>query len=153
MPGKKGRSGRRAGSTSWWRNPVALAGHHLNVLIELWLADVPIQIAPDRWLVQPVQLEQDERGHTVPPKPDERRHTVPPKIKRALAKIAIAHVMKVYEEHRLKRPKMDDVMAWSRRRAPFTTLRRKAGSAVDEREVAYRQYIEEMANAWRGEQR
>ena len=77
MAGKKGRSGRPSGSTSWWRNPTALAGHHLNVLIEMWLGGVPIQVAPKRWLVQPT----------------ERRHTVPPKIKRALAAMAIGHVM------------------------------------------------------------
>ena len=40
MAGKPGRSGRRPGSLSWSKNPVARAGHHLNVLIEMWLAGV-----------------------------------------------------------------------------------------------------------------
>jgi hypothetical protein len=122
MAGKKGRSGRRPGSRSWHRNPKALAGQRLNVLIEMWLAGVPIQVAPNRWLVQPT----------------ERRHTVPPKIKRVLAEIAS-----------LGRPDVEDVMAWSRRRAPSVSLRRKVGVATDEREVAYRKRVQDMASAWR----
>ena len=38
MAGKKGRSGRRKGSLSWSKNPTAVAGHHLQTLIEMWLA-------------------------------------------------------------------------------------------------------------------
>jgi hypothetical protein len=125
MAGKKARSGRRPGSLSWHRNPTALAGQGLNVLIEMWLAGVPIQVAHKRWLVQPTA----------------RRHTVPPKIKRVLAAIAIGQV--------LKQSDIEDVMAWSRRRAPSVSLRRKVGSATDEREVAYRKRVQDMASGWR----
>ena len=47
MAGKKGRSGRRKGSLSWSKNPTAVAGHHLQTLIEMWLAGVPIKVSPD----------------------------------------------------------------------------------------------------------
>jgi hypothetical protein len=135
MAGKKGRSGRRSGSTSWWRNPTALAGHHLNVLIEMWLGGVPIQVAPKRWLVQPT----------------EQRHTVPPKIKRALAAMAVGHVLALYPN--LRRPSVDAVIAWTRRRAPSLTLRHAVRStSPDEREVAYQEYLDyldHLTTAWK----
>jgi hypothetical protein len=131
MAGKAARSGRRSGSTSWWRNPVALAGHHLNVVIEMWLAGVPIKIGPDRWLKPPM----------------ERRHTVPPRILRALAEFAIGQMLNANPS--LKRPDVDLVLAWARRKAPPITLRRKAGSTVDEREAAYLEGVKDMANAWK----
>ena len=43
MVGVKGRSGRPPGSTSWWRSPVAIAAHNLSVLMEMWVAGVPIR--------------------------------------------------------------------------------------------------------------
>jgi hypothetical protein len=79
MAGVKGRSGRLAGSISYPKNPTALAGHHLKVLIEAWLAGVPIKIGHDRYLVQPA----------------ERRYTVPPKVMRVLAEFAIGHMLDV----------------------------------------------------------
>jgi hypothetical protein len=110
MAGKKGRSGRPRGSLSWTKNPVALAGHRLNILIEMWLAGVPLPTRPGRWLVQPT----------------ERRHTVPPKIKRVLAEMAIRHVLFLdAESPAVRYIGVDDVLTWSRRRAPNTTLRRK----------------------------
>jgi hypothetical protein len=130
MAGKKRCSGRRPGSLSWHRNPTALAGQRLNVLIEMWLAGVPIQVAPKRWLAQPTEC----------------RHTVPPKIKRVLAEIAIGQVLGRYPS--LRRPGIESVMAWSRRRAPSVSLRRKVGAGTDEREVAYRQRVQDMTNAW-----
>jgi hypothetical protein len=93
MAGKKGRSGRPRGSTSWSRNPTALAGHHLNVLIEMWLGGAPIQVTPKRWLERPT----------------EQRHTVPPKIKRVLAAMAVGHVLDLYPN--LPRPSVDAVIA------------------------------------------
>jgi hypothetical protein len=69
---------------------------------------VPIQVGPGRWLVQPT----------------ERKHTVPPKIKRELAVFAIEHTRSLYG----KRPGVDEVLAWTRRRAPAATLRRKQQS-------------------------
>ena len=129
MAGKKGRSGRRPvnitvdmwlagvrpGSLSWPKNPTALAGNHLNVLIELWLLGVPIHVAPKGWLVQPT----------------ERRHTVPPKIKRALAAMAVGHVLALYPN--LRRPSVDAVIAWTRRRAPSLTLRHAVRSTSTRR--------------------
>ena len=134
MAGKKGRSGRRRGSTSWWRNPTALAGHHLSVLIEAWLGGVPIQIG-DRWLKQPT----------------ERRYTVPPKIKWVLAALAIRHVMRNdCEVDRVLALNVADVLPWARRRAPPVTLRRAARSTPrDEREVAYEEHLDNLTTAWK----
>jgi hypothetical protein len=121
MAGRKGRSGRLPGSLSWMKNPTALAGHHLNGLIEKWLAGMPIQTGPDSWLVQPIY----------------RRHTVPPRIKQALAVMAIRHVMELCPH--LRRPSIAQVLAWSRRQAPSATLRHAARSKPrDEREAAHR---------------
>jgi hypothetical protein len=89
MAGKKGRSGRRKGSLSWFRNPVAVAGRHLEVLMEMWLAGTPIKVGPDRWLVQPIKR---------------REGTVPPEIIRALAKIAIAQVMELQRQRQDAKP-------------------------------------------------
>jgi hypothetical protein len=132
MAGVKGRSGRRTGSLSWHRNPTALAGHHLQGLIEAWLAGVPIKVSHDRCLVPPTK----------------RRHTVPPKIKRVLAQVALGHVLELYPQWRTD---VDRVLTWVRRRAPHSTLRRKVSLTMDEREAAYRQYDE--ANAWKGGER
>ena len=132
MAGRKGRSGRRAGSLSWSKNPTALAGNQLNVYIEEWLGGVPIPTRSGRWLVQPT----------------ERRYTVPPKIKGVLALIAIEHVMNLYRN--LKRPEVDAVLAWSRRRAPSITLRRPARAKPrDAREAAYHAVGCRLANAWK----
>jgi hypothetical protein len=133
MAGKEGRSSRPSGSTSWWRNPVALAGHHLNGLIEMWLAGVPIRVGPKRWLLQPM----------------ERRHTVPPRIMRVLAEAAIAQML--HANPGLKRPDVDLVLAWARRRAPAITLRRAARLTPrdKEREAAFQEYLDDMASAWK----
>jgi len=119
MVGKKGHSGRPPGSISRFKNPVARCGHRLNVLIEIWLGHAP-----------------------------ERRFTVPPKIKRALAEQAIREELDMIEldpenpeevvvvdvepvASPFLRPgwcrfSLDDVLAWSRRRAPEgPSLRRK----------------------------
>ena len=178
MSGKKGRSGRRPGSISYPKNPTALAGHHLKVLIEMWLAGVPIRIG-DRYLVP-----ESERRHTVPP---ERRHTVPPKIMRVLAEVAIGHMLNVtrgltrlspgltrldvdevrrrraasrtplnereFERETAYQEFVDKVLAWARRRAPGSTLRRVVRSTpLDEREATYRSCNEDAANAWKGKQ-
>ena len=52
MVGVKGRSGRPRGSLSYPKNPTALAGHHLNILIEAWLAGVPIKVNLNKCLAQ-----------------------------------------------------------------------------------------------------
>ena len=135
MAGKKGKSGRRPGSTSWWRNPAALAGHQLNAYIEAWLGGVPIRVQTregDRWLMPPT----------------ERRYTVPPKVKRMLAEMAINHVLDSYPN--LKRTTIEQVLAWSKRQAPSVTLRRQARAKPrDETEIAYREMIERLENAWK----
>jgi hypothetical protein len=131
MVGAKGRSGRPRGSLSHLRNPTALAGHHLNILIEAWLAGVPIQVSPDKCLAPPTEL----------------RYTVPPRIKRVLAEIAIQHILNISPG--LKRPDIEQVLVWARRRAPSVTLRRKARTTVDEREMAYREYDKAIAAAWK----
>lgn len=116
MAGKKGRSGRPKGAVSWMCNPVALAGHHLNVLMEMWLAGVPM--GREVWMWGEPALWMG------PSPPDERRRTVPPKIKRVLARFAIAHVLKMHPD--MRPPPIDAVLSWSRRRAPAVTLRRQA---------------------------
>jgi hypothetical protein len=138
MAGKKGRSGRRPGSRSL-SNPVALAGHHLAVLIEMWLARAPIKVAPNRR-----------------PK---RRRTIPPKIKRGLAKKAIAHVVELASlrvGHRrgakdFYEPDIDDVLQYARRRAPAVTLRddKKRQSHADPREAAFRLLELRARHGWR----
>jgi hypothetical protein len=168
MAGEKGRSGRPNGRTSWWRNPVALAGHDLNGLIEHWLAGAPIRIG-DGWLEGP----------------NERRSTVPPKIKRVLAIMAIEQVMEAHADAaaqdsaadvvcsvalklgvpvhviraqqlrdarghpKFKRPNVKDVLAWSRRHAPSVTLRRERRRNHDERRDAFEEYVRELETGWR----
>ena len=147
MAGKKGRSGRRMGSLSWSKTPAALAGHYLNSLIEMWLAGVPIPTRPDWWLMQPTG----------------RRHTVPPEIKRALAQAAIEYVVRLdakaieqaKEQGRrhgppITRPSSDQVLAWSRRRAPAVTLRHKANSAArTPAQRAWEERVVRLENAWK----
>jgi hypothetical protein len=108
MVGKKGRSGRRRGSFSRFKNPVAYAGIHLIGLKRWWQAGVPIQIGPDRWLVQPSELGCP----------------VPSKVEHALAECAIAHIVQLYAEagkagmldeakEPVKPPLVEQVMAWA----------------------------------------
>ena len=134
MAGKKGRSGRRRRSTSWWRNPTALAGHHLNVLIEAWLGGVPIQIgrplakaangAPIHGTAENQMGTGCDRNST---RDEERLRG------RSRAALNVA-----------------DVLAWARRRAPSVTLRRAARSTPrDEREVAYEEYLDNLTTAWK----
>jgi hypothetical protein len=129
VAGVKGRSGRPPGSRRW--NPTALAGHHLQVLIELWLAGAPIK-ATEIWMADaPIKLAD---RYLAPPA--KSRHTVPPRIKRALAEMAIRHVQDVIAEaapyidvEQVLPPYIDveQVLLWVRRRAPANTLRRKRG--------------------------
>ena len=88
------RRGRPRGALSWARNPVNFAAHHAKVLLELWLAGVPIQIGPEYNLL-PSLMTTDRR--LVQPK--ERERTVPPRIKRVLCRLAIAHVVEHFSQH------------------------------------------------------
>jgi hypothetical protein len=113
----------------------------------MWLAGVPIPTRPDLWLVQPTG----------------RRHTVPPEIKRALAQAAIEYVVwldakaieQAIEQGRrhgppITRPSTDQVLAWSRRRAPAVTLRRKANSAArTPAQRAWEERVGRVENAWK----
>jgi hypothetical protein len=109
MSGKKGRSGRRRGRLSF--TPTKLAGHHLAVFIDMWLAGVPIG-AGDHYILPPTK----------------RRYTVPKRIKRALAVFAIEHLAAI--DPNWRRPNIDGVIAWTRRRAPKNTLRRRRRSGL-----------------------
>src|SRR5260370_31743498 len=101
------RRGRPPGSTSAWKNPVSRAANFGNLLMEAWLAGVPIQVRPDRWL----------------PLPTERRYTVPPRYKRVLAQMAVNYEKSLYPDVKLS---VDQVLAQMSRRAPSISLRRKA---------------------------
>jgi hypothetical protein len=127
MPGKKGRSGRPRGSLSWTKNPAALAGHELNVAMEMWLAGAPV-------------------GSLAPP--TTRRFTVPVKVKRPLATLAIQHVIRLYPG--LQRPTVDQVIAWTRRRAPSGSLRRRSSDVPrDDKERAYQEVEARDRHAWK----
>lgn len=118
MAGKPGRSGRRKGSISYPKNPVALAGHHLNVLKEMWLSGAPISGVEPR----------SKRAQSVPP--------VPPTIGRRLAEIVISHLLNIGSL--AHPPDIQQVLEWSRRHPPRSTVRvtsdlrlarRRAGAA------------------------
>ena len=104
VPARRKR-GRPRGSQSWWKNPVNVARHHANGLLELWLATAPV-----------------------------RRYTVPPKIKRRLCEAAIDHLEDIHRKSieqgipsAWKRPDIEQVLAAVNRRAPDgPSLRRKA---------------------------
>ena len=96
---------------------------------------MPIQVGADRWLKPPT----------------ERRYTAPPKIKWLLAVMAIRHVMmNDCEFDRVMTLDVADVLEWARRRAPSITLRRPVRlKPRDEREVAYREYLDDLTTAWK----
>ena len=89
----RARAGRPLGATSWSRNLANVAAHHAKVLLELWLAEVPVlefQVLFRQLALSPEHQALIEdcwraRGR-------QRRHTVPPKIKRKLCQLANAHV-------------------------------------------------------------
>ncbi len=91
--------GRPSGARSWWRNLNNIAAHHAQVLMEVWLAGVPVcQI---RVMLSSVagspecQALIDECWSKVENK---RRFTVPPKIKRKLCRLAVAHTMELHRD-------------------------------------------------------
>ena len=96
------RRGRPREALSWARNPVNFAAHHATVLLELWLAGVPIQIGPEYNLL-PSLMTTDRR--LVQPK--ERERTVPPRIKRVLCRLAIAHVVELHRQAHAAAPEIE----------------------------------------------
>ena len=141
MAGKKGRSGRPRGPINFHSKPIASAGRYLEGLIEWWWAGLPIWIDENRFLVSLTQPR-----------------SVPWRIKRFLAKAAIEMAVQLDSEYAalrfikrepIKRPTAEQVLRWTRRRAPAFSLRRKVTPAVNEREVAYREYVERITNAWK----
>jgi hypothetical protein len=92
---KRGRPAGTSGPTHWARNPANVAAHYASVLMELWLADAPLNkcramLWPGASPEHQALIEEcwNNRGK-------ERRSTVPPKIKRRLCELAIAFVMEL----------------------------------------------------------
>jgi hypothetical protein len=97
--------------------------------MEMWLAGVPV-------------------GSLDPP--TTRRLTVPVKVKRPLARLAIDRVVNLYPG--LQRPTVDQVIAWTRRRAPSGSLRRRSSDVPrDDKERAYAEVEERDREAWKRE--
>jgi hypothetical protein len=141
MPGVKGRSGRRPGPIPFHSKPVALAGRYLEVLIDAWLGGWAIPLGDNRYLESPT-----------------KPRSVPWPIKRLLTKAAIERAvqfdiedskLRCVKREPMKRPTVEQVLRWIRRRAPANTLRRKKSQTTDEREGAYREYDAAMATAWK----
>ena len=156
--------GRPPGATSRWRNPNNFAAHHAQVLIEAWLAGLPVlgvrgmlsSLAGNPKHQALIDECWSQRG-------SERRYTVPPKIKRKLCRLAVGHTVELRcdairrrraraaktalriegwtdaqigeilsrrapEHIEFEAPDLDKVLEIVNRRAPATTLRRKAAS-------------------------
>ena len=123
------RRGRPRGALSWARNPVNFAAHHAKVLLELWLAGVPIPIGPEYNLL-PSLMTTDRR--LVQPK--ERERTVPPKIKRVLCRLAIAHVVELHRQAQAAAPEIERSLRSAKDKAE-AELRRQGWT--DERIAAH----------------
>jgi hypothetical protein len=156
--------GRPRGTLSWARNLPNVAAHHASILMELWLADVPV--LEIRYLLLSLAGSAEHQAlieECWRARENERRFTVPPTIKRKLCRLAIAHVMNIRrynilqrhlaaEETRLRTQgwsnsqiaeirsrsgaeridleplDLNKVVEIVNRRAPRTTLRRKAAA-------------------------
>jgi hypothetical protein len=123
------RRGRPRGALSWARNPVNFAAHHAKVLLELWLAGVPIQIGPEYNLL-PSLMTTDRR--LVQPK--ERERTVPWRIKRVLCRLAIARVVELHRQAQAAAPEIERSLRSAKHKAE-AELRRRGWT--DERIAAH----------------
>ena len=151
--------GRPPGSTR-----LNLAVHHANVLMEAWLADVPVigirvmlsSLAGSPQYQALIEECWDERGHN-------RRYTVPKAIKQKLCRLAIAHVMELrldtIERQRtkaaktpllIKTPDIEKVLEGVNRKAPEGVSLRRKKRRPDAREEAWREMVDELTSAWRG---
>jgi len=99
------------------------------VLLELWLAGVPIQIGPEYNLL-PSLMTTDRR--LVQPK--ERERTVPPSIKRVLCRLAIAHVVELHRQAQAAAPEIERSLRSAKDKAE-AELRRQGWT--DERIAAH----------------
>jgi hypothetical protein len=99
------------------------------VLLELWLAGVPIQIGPEYNLL-PSLMTTDRR--LVQPK--ERERTVPPRIKRVLCRLAIAHVVELHRQAQAAAPEIERSLRSAKDKAE-AELRRQGWT--DERIAAH----------------
>ena len=99
------------------------------MLLELWLAGVPIQIGPEYNLL-PSLMTTDRR--LVQPK--ERERTVPPRIKRVLCRLAIAHVVELHRQAQAAAPEIERSLRSAKDKAE-AELRRQGWT--DERIAAH----------------
>jgi hypothetical protein len=99
------------------------------VLLELWLAGVPIQIGPEYNLL-PSLMTTDRR--LVQPK--ERKRTVPWRIKRVLCRLAIAHVVELHRQAQAAAPEIERSLRSAKDKAE-AELRRQGWT--DERIAAH----------------
>jgi hypothetical protein len=139
--------GRPLRSESWFRNPVNIAAHYANVLLELWLADAPLieiqalmlplfqdseyrALIEDSWSERALIQERwnEQRGA--------RPHTVPPKIRRKLCQLAIAHLVSLQQQYRDAKPDIGVVLRYNEAR----------GAAEDE--LKARGWTDKRVAAW-----
>ena len=99
------------------------------MLLELWLAGVPIQIGPEYNLL-PSLMTTDRR--LVQPK--ERKRTVPWRIKRVLCRLAIAHVVELHRQAQAAAPEIERSLRSAKDKAE-AELRRQGWT--DERIAAH----------------
>ncbi len=81
--------GRPLSATSWWRNSNNIAAHHAAILMEMWLAGVPIEAI--KVLLQPLVNQAQFAGLIDicwSKQPTSRRYTVPKRVKRNLCALA-----------------------------------------------------------------
>jgi hypothetical protein len=89
---------------TWSRNLANVAAHHASLLMELWLADVPVleirytllSLAGSSEYQALIEECWRARGN-------KRRFTVPQEITRKLCRLAIAHVMNINRYNLLRR--------------------------------------------------
>jgi hypothetical protein len=108
---KRGRPKGSGGKTWALREPVNVAAHHANVLIELWLAGAPV--LEIRVLLMSLARSPDHQAHGAlieecwHARGSERRYTVPGPIKRKLCQLAAAHVAELRLDAKLR---LDDTL-------------------------------------------
>jgi hypothetical protein len=127
--------GRPAGSNSRMRNPVNVAAHYTNALIETWLADALLVALA---LLHPLLEREPERVTLLVAcfrtRSDELRHTVPVKVKRTLCRLAIAYTVELHLQQQAAKQQIED-------------SRRRSGDA-GELELRRRGWTDERIASW-----